>query len=111
MLQKSDLLSDRRGSVIDEFGIRFKIDRKVRRDSSELLGVVFQLICISAEYFDDRLQMFFHSRYSKETTPAAEMTRGWVVVMYWFVIASVLLMALLSSFYSGNESGFRDWLM
>jgi hypothetical protein len=72
VLQKVDLLSDRRGSVIDELGVRLEIDRKVSRDSSELLGMMFQLICVSAEYFDDRFQMFFHNRYSKETSPAAE---------------------------------------
>jgi hypothetical protein len=30
VLQKFDLLSDRRGSVIDELGVRLKIDRKAR---------------------------------------------------------------------------------
>jgi hypothetical protein len=30
VLQKFNLLSDRRGSVLDELGVRLKIDRKVR---------------------------------------------------------------------------------
>jgi len=30
VLEKFDWLSDRRGSVIDEVGVRLKIDRKVR---------------------------------------------------------------------------------
>jgi hypothetical protein len=30
VFQKSDLLSDGRGSVIDELGVRLEIDRKVR---------------------------------------------------------------------------------
>src|ERR1022692_368940 len=66
VLQKVDLLSDRRGSVLDELDIRLKIDGKVRRDSSELLGMMFELICVSSEYFDDRFQMFFHNGDSKE---------------------------------------------
>ena len=30
VFQKFDLLSDRRGSVLDELGVRLKIDREVR---------------------------------------------------------------------------------
>jgi hypothetical protein len=68
--------------------------------------MMFQLICVSAQYFDDRFQMFFHNHYSKETTPAAEDTRGWVVWMYWFGIASVSLMALLlSPFHQATRAG------
>lgn len=44
--------------------------------------MMFQLICISAEYFGDRFRMFFHNRYSKETTPAIEIRGGWAVWMY-----------------------------
>src|SRR5579863_7376384 len=85
VLQKFDLLSDRRGSVINELGVRLKIDRKVGRDSSELLGMMFQLICVSAEYFDDRFQMFFHDGYSKETTPAAGCARlGGRDALVWY---------------------------
>jgi hypothetical protein len=72
-LQKFDLLSDRRSSVIDELGVRPKIDGKVRRDSPELLGMMLQLTCVSGEYFDDRFQVFFHKRLYKEATPAARI--------------------------------------
>src|ERR1039457_2696174 len=110
VLQKFDLLSDRRGSVIDELGVRLKIDRKVRRKSSELLGMMFQLICISAEYFDDRLQIFFHNRYSKEPTPAAEIRAAG-----WYGCTGLVLPAFLCWHYSrrlsGNESMFCGWLM
>jgi hypothetical protein len=66
--------------------------------------MMFQLICISAEYFDNRFQMFFHNRYSKETTSRRD-PRGWVVWMYWFGVASVPLMALLSTFIQGTRAG------
>ena len=104
VLQKFDLLSDRRRSVIDELGVGHKIDRKVGRDPSELLGMTFQLICVSAEYFDDRFQMFFHVGYSKETTAAAGYARlggG----MHWFGVASVPLMALFSTFIQATRAG------
>jgi hypothetical protein len=78
VLQKCDLLSDRRGSVIDELGVRLKIHRKVRGDSSELLGMMLQLTRVSAQYIDDRFQMFLHKCPSKEATPAAEIcAAGW----------------------------------
>jgi hypothetical protein len=38
--------------------------------------MMFQLIRISTEYFDDRFQMFFHKAHSKETTPAVEIRAG-----------------------------------
>ena len=71
--------------------------------------MMFQPICISAEYLDDRFQMFFHNRYSDETTPAAGAA-GWYE-MCWFGIVNVPLMELLATFHSGDESLFRDWLM
>ena len=110
VLQKIDLLSDRRDSVVDKLGVRLEIDRKVRQHSSELLGMMFQLTCISAEYFDNRFQMFFHSRYSKETTPAAEIGAAG-----WYGCNGLVLPGsfdpLLSTFISGNESRFHGRLM
>jgi hypothetical protein len=104
VLQKVDFLSDRRDSVIDELGVRLEIDRKVSRDSSELLGMMFQLICVSAEYFDDRFQMFFHSRYSERNHASRRDMLGWVVWMYWLSVSSVPLMAI-APFVQATRAG------
>jgi hypothetical protein len=74
--------------------------------------MMFQLICVSAQYFDDRFQMFFHNHFSKETTPAAEDT-AWlggmdVLVRYCQRFFDGTTTLALSS---GNESRFRCWLM
>jgi hypothetical protein len=70
VLQKFDLLSDRRGSVIDELGqVRFvgTFEHDVQADLRP-----------PGHYSDDRVQVFFHNRYPKETTPAAEIrAAGW----------------------------------
>jgi len=97
------LLPDGRGSVIDELGVRLKIDRKVRRDSSELLGMMFQLICVSAEYFDDRFQMFFHTLLQGNHSSRRDM-RGWVVWMYWLGASSIPLMAI-APFVQATRAG------
>ena len=96
VLENFDLLSDRRCPVIDELGVRRKIDRKVGGDSSELLGMVLQLTSVSTEYFDDRFQMFFHKRHSQEANSSRQDTGGWAEGCTGFGVASVPLIALLS---------------
>jgi hypothetical protein len=110
VLQKFDLPSDRRRPVIDMLGVRLKVHRKFRRDSSELLGMMFELICILAEYFDDRFQLFFHNRRSEETTPAAK-----ICAAGWYGCTGLVLPAFNGrttvTLGSGSESRFRGWLM
>jgi hypothetical protein len=52
--QKFDLLPDRCHALIYELGIRFKIQRQLRRDGFQLLGVPVQLVSISIKCFNNR---------------------------------------------------------
>jgi hypothetical protein len=69
---------------------------------------MFQLICVSAEYFDDRFQMVFHNRYSKEATSAAEIAR---LGVYWLWYCQLSFDGTTPDLCSHDESEFCSWLM
>jgi hypothetical protein len=71
--------------------------------------MMFQLICVSTEYFDDRFQMFFHHRYSKPVRPPRYAGLGAIDVLFRYCQRSFDGTTL--ALRSGDDSGFRYGLV
>jgi hypothetical protein len=67
--------------------------------------MMFQLICVSAEYFDDRFQMFFHGWLLQRNHSSRRVRVAGAVGMHWFGVASVPSLALLSTFIQATRAG------